>query len=303
MPDGQAAEDEGARPAGGVPAVRLDPVGDRHQQQPSAQGEGGVPQPVDLRPPGGGELAQVPVRPHRAEHADRDVDPEHRAPVPGGQHTTEQQPDELAGDAGDLVDAQRHAPLVGRERVGQDGGGVRHQHGAAERLDDAESDQPQGPAGADQRINGQEDRRDREHDKAEVVDLHPAEHVAQPAERHHQDSLDEQVPDDHPQQVADVARRQRVEVDAAEDGRHRDDHDRGVDRRHRHAQGGVGQRDPLVPAVPQPGAAQFAVPGLARVIRPGASGPGVTRLACTSLLFAACRRMPLLSRFPHVSQA
>ena len=50
-------------------------------------------------------------------------------------------------------------------------------------------------------------------------------------------------------------------------------------------------------------AAQLAVPGRARVIRPGATGPGVTRLACTSLLFAACRRMPLLSRFPHVPQA
>ena len=53
------------------------------------------------------------------------------------------EPDELAGDAGHLVDAHGGAALVGRERVGQDRGRVGHQHGAADRLDDPEADQPQ----------------------------------------------------------------------------------------------------------------------------------------------------------------
>ena len=44
--------------------------------------------------------------------AERHVDPEHRPPVPGRQQAAEQQADELAGDAGHLVDAERHAALA-----------------------------------------------------------------------------------------------------------------------------------------------------------------------------------------------
>src|SRR5271169_5854429 len=47
----------------------------------------------------------------------------------------------------------------------------------------------------------------------EVVDAHPAVHVAQPPQAHHQDRLDLQIPHDQPQQVADVASRERVQPD------------------------------------------------------------------------------------------
>ena len=53
---------------------------------------------------------------------------------------------------------------------------------------------------------------------------------------------------------------ERVEADAAEDRRQRDDHDRGVDRGHQHAERGVGQRHPLVVAFPQ-------TPFAARILR------------------------------------
>ena len=55
-----------------------------------------------------------------------------------------------------------------------------------------------------------------------------------------------QVAHQHPEQVADVARVERVEVDAAEDRRQADDHDRAVERGHERAEGRVRQRRPLV---------------------------------------------------------
>ena len=86
----------------------------------------------------------------------------------------------------------------------------------------------------------------REDREAHVVHADPAEHVAEPAERHHQHRGDHHEAHEHPQQVAGVARAQRVQPDAAEDVGQRDQHDRLVDRRHQHAERGVRQRDPLV---------------------------------------------------------
>ena len=119
---------------------------------------------------------------------------------------------------------------------------------AAERLDEPPADEPQRAVRALERVEGQPDRGQGEDDEAEVVDLHPAEHVAEPAEGDHEDRLHEQVPHDHPQQVGHVARGKRVEVDAAEDRRHRDDDDGTVDRRHDHGESGVRERYPLVGA-------------------------------------------------------
>ncbi len=100
-----------------------------------------------------------------------------------------------------------------------------------------------------ERIERQQDRRAGEHHEAGVVDPHPAVHVAEAAEGDDQHRLHQQVPHDHPQQVADVPRRERIEVDAAEDRRQRDDDDRAVERRHEHRQRRVRQRDPLVAVV------------------------------------------------------
>ena len=105
------------------------------------------------------------------------------------------------------------------------------------------------PPVAAERVEGEQDRGEGEDREAGVVDAHAAVHVAQPAEGDHQHRLDEPVAHDHPQQVADVARGQRVEVDAAEDRRQRDDHDRAVERRHEHGHRRVGERDPLVAVV------------------------------------------------------
>ena len=102
------------------------------------------------------------------------------------------------------------------------------------------------PGRPGQRVERQDERAEAEDREPGVVHPHPAVDVAQPAEGDHQHGRHDQVAHQHPEQVADVARGQRVELDAAEDGRQRDDHDRGVDGGRQHAQRGVGQRQPLV---------------------------------------------------------
>jgi hypothetical protein len=143
----------------------------------------------------------------------------------------------------------RNEPATGGERVGQDRRRRRHQHRAADALHHPPADQPDGAAAQVERIERQRDRGHGEHREAGVVDADPAEHVAEPAERHHQYGRHHEVAHQHPQQIAHVAGGQRVEPDTPEDRRQRDQHDRGVDGREQGAQGRVGQHDPLVARV------------------------------------------------------
>ena len=82
--------------------------------------------------------------------------------------------------------------------------------------------------------------------EAQVVDPHSPVHVAQAAQADDQHAGHHHEAEDHPQQVEAVARQERVEADAPEDGGHGDQDDRGVDRHHQDAHGGVDQGDPLV---------------------------------------------------------
>ena len=66
---------------------------------------------------------------------------------------------------------------------------------------------PDGPVNGS---NGQRERAEREDREAEVVHPDPAVDVTEAAERHHQDGRDDQVAHQHPEQVADVARGQRI---------------------------------------------------------------------------------------------
>src|ERR1019366_6128007 len=69
------------------------------------------------------------------------------------------------------------------------------------------------------------------------------------AEAHHQHAADDEEAQDHPEQVEGVAGPERIDADAAEDVRQRDEQDGRVDGGHQHAERGVGQDRPLV-AVP-----------------------------------------------------
>ncbi len=232
---------------------------------------------------------ELAVGPHRSEDPDGHVDPEDQPPVDGRQHTARDQPDELSGQGGDLVDAEREAASIEGEGVGQDGGRVGGEHGTADCLQHAPADQPHRSMATDERIERKQDRSGGEHRKAGVVDPDSAEHVAEAAESDHENCLDQPVPHDHPQQVEDVARRQRVKVDAAKDRRQSDDDDRTVERRHEHGGGRVRQRHPPVAFV------------RARLRRPGQvrqSPTGWSMLTggspCTSS-FVSERRMPSLT--------
>ena len=89
------------------------------------------------------ELLELQVGPDGAEEAEGHGDEEHQPPVDGGEHAAENQADEGAADAGDVVDAEREAALVGGEGVGEDGGGVGDEERGADALDDAADDQPE----------------------------------------------------------------------------------------------------------------------------------------------------------------
>ena len=145
-----------------------------------------------------------------------------------------------------LLMPEGEPPLVGREGVGDDGAGVGGDEGAADALDDAHDDEPRGSRLPGHPVDAQEHRADGEDEKAQVVHADPAEHVADAPEADHQHAGHDEVAEHHPQQVEAVARHQRVEPDAPEDGRHGDEDDRRVDRGDEDAHGGVGQDHPLV---------------------------------------------------------
>ena len=135
---------------------------------------------------------------------------------------------------------------LGRKGVGQDGGGVGHQHGGADSLEESQDDQPDAGGVPRHPGDGQQEREEGEHREAEVVGAHPPVNVAQSAEGGHQDARHHDEPQDHPQQEEAVAGLQGIDADAAEDVRQGDEHDGAVDGGHEHAQGRDEQRRPLV---------------------------------------------------------
>jgi len=84
-------------------------------------------------------------------------------------------------------------------------------------MPDAHTDQPQLTRFAGERRHRKQDREQREDREAEVVGADAAEHVPQTAERGNEYRQHDQVAENHPQQVVRIARRQRIDVDAAED--------------------------------------------------------------------------------------
>ena len=82
--------------------------------------------------------------------------------------------------------------------------------------------------------------------KPRLNSLRPAVLVAQPAERHDEHGGDEQEAHQHPEQVGDVLRGERVEAEAVEDRRQRDQQDRGVQRGGQDADRRDRQRDAAI---------------------------------------------------------
>ncbi len=242
----QADEDDWTGPTHGVAPVGLDAVGDGDHHQHEAEGERDVARPVDPRSIAVAHLAELDVAPDSAEQSDRHRHQEDEPPVDGGEDAAEDQADERAADAGGLVDAESEATLIVGEGVGEDGSRVGDEEGSPDPLEDADDDQPQpcrSPVHPGDRQQQGEEGEERE---PEVVHPHAAVHVAQATKAHDQDAGDHEEAEDHPQEVEAVARLERIEVDASEDVGQGDQHDRGVDRGHQHAQGRDRQGRPLV---------------------------------------------------------
>ena len=127
-----------------------------------------------------------------------------------------------------------------------------------------------------ERIERQRDRRDREDPESDVVDAHPPVDVTQAAEQDNEHRGDDQVAHQHPQQVADVARRQRVQPDATEDRRQRDQHDRRVDGRKQSARPSCWTARPTCSA-----GGRGPIPGAGAPFRQR-QAPGWSRWGCQS---------------------
>ena len=242
----QRSQDGGIGPPHHVAAVGADTGRDGHHDQDQPDPEGDVAPPVDRRRLADAALLQLEIGPDRPEDAERHGDKEDQPPADGGEQTAHHQAEEPAGDAGDVVDTEGEAPLGRREGVGENGARVGGDKGAADALHHPEADEIGSPGPAVHPVDAQQNGRDGKNEKAQVVEPDPAVHVAQTAEADHQHARHHEVPEHHPEQIEAVAGRQRVEVDAAKDGGHGDQHDRRVDHDQHHAHGGVGQGDPLV---------------------------------------------------------
>ena len=246
----QRREHERRGPAHRVPAVGLDPVGDADHDADEPEREGDVAPPVDPRGPPRADLAQRAVGPDRGDETDRDRDEEDETPRHGREHTAEDKPQKRTGDRRNRVHPEREPTLMLRKRVGQDRARVREQERAPDALPDAHRDQPERARAPVHPGDRQEDGEDGEDREAEVVHLHAAVDVAQPAEAHDQDRDHDEEAEDQPEQVARVAGSERVDPDAAKDVRQRDQEDRTVDRGKEHPERRVRERHPLVLELP-----------------------------------------------------
>jgi hypothetical protein len=103
-----------------------------------------------------GQLPELHVGPDGAEQANRHRDQEHQTPVDGREQATEHESDEHPADADDVVDAERHPPLVGGKRVGDDRGRVGEQTRRTDPLHDAEADQEERAVGPGEPVDGEQ---------------------------------------------------------------------------------------------------------------------------------------------------
>ncbi len=242
-----SGQNPGVAPALAAAAVGLDTVGDAREKHCQANAEDDVARPVDLatRVSRSG-LVQRDVRPDRAENAERHAHDEDQMPVDGGQDAADDEPEERSGDSGDLVEAEGEAASVGREGIRQYGGRVCEQHRSANGLNDPPDDQPHGTSPAGERVERECDSCKGEDHEAEVVDLDSTIDVTESPEADDENRRHQDVAHEHPEQVAGVARVERVDLDALEDRRQRNQDDGSVDCCHQDAERRIAQRHPLV---------------------------------------------------------
>ena len=221
-------------------------MGHSDHDQHQAAGKRQISEPVDRRFSVDPGFLELHVGPYRPEQADRHGDQKHQPPADRRQQPAEDKPDEHPCHGDHVIQTEGHSTLIRREGVGQDRGRVRQQERRPNALDDAKRDQPISACRTRQPVDREQQRRGCVDHKAEVVHAHTAVDVAQPSEADHQHTGDDQVAEDHPEQIEAIARHQRVEMDPPEDVGHRDQDDRRIKGGQKHPKRRVAERDPLV---------------------------------------------------------
>ncbi len=215
----ELGDDDRVRPAHGVVAVGLDPIGDPDEQRDQTDGKGHSAPPVDPCGAPDAPLLEPQIGPDRAADAERNRDQEDEAPVERTEQAAQDETDERPGDGGHVVDPERQAPLVGRERVRQDRRRIRHEHRRPETLHDPHADQIGRSGSATQPVDRQQDRAQREDGKAQLVHPDSAEDVADTAERDDEHGSHDQEAHQHPEEIAHVAGSEWIDADTTEDVR------------------------------------------------------------------------------------
>jgi hypothetical protein len=113
-------------------------------------------------------------------------------------------------------------------------------------LEAAHDDEPERARAALHPGDGEQDGEEGEDGEAKVEGPGAAVDVAKPAKADDEHGGDDEESEDEPEQVVGVARLERIDRDALEDVRERDEQDRRVDGGDEYAKRGVGERDPLV---------------------------------------------------------
>ena len=117
MPPKISLKHHGAGPAHGVPAVGQQAVGDADQDEDQPDGEGDVAEPVDVGRGAHAAVLELHGRPTRCRATPKGTEiKKTRCHSTGRQQAAEHEPDERAGDGGDVVDPEAESALVGRGR-------------------------------------------------------------------------------------------------------------------------------------------------------------------------------------------
>ena len=231
--DDQPDDHRGVVPAGD--AAARDPVDEPGQPDHEGQRAGDVEAAVGV---GGGELAQDGGGPERAEQREGDVEPEDPLPGDADQGAAEDRADHQADRGDHRVGAHRHAELLAREGVGDEGGAVGEDEGAADALHDPPEDQlgaVGGEAGAER--GGGEDQEGR--DEGGLA----AEEVGQSTGGEDQHGRGDHVGEDHPDEGQQAGAERPLEV------RQGDDQRPGVGGHEEHPEAGAREGPPLVVVV------------------------------------------------------
>ena len=176
--------------------------------------------------------------PGGAEQGDRNVEPEDPVPGDADQGAAEDRADHQADRGDHRVGAHRHAELLAREGVGDEGGAVGEDEGAADSLQDPPEDQlgaVGGESGAER--GGGEDQEGG--DEGGLA----AEEVGEATGGEDQHGRGDHVGEDHPDQGQEARPERPLEVRQGDDQRPR------VGGHQQHAEAGAGQGPPLVVVV------------------------------------------------------